>query len=290
VIFRKSTTVKHESSPEPDTTESEASSKNETYSSVFLTSSKNKQLFSKTWKRACVVCKNIKDTVKCLGPCQSYFHKECLNKSEERYNKIKSIPVMTKMKIKKTPGRRKRHYSKITEKHEGSIDDNSQLINNIEEENTAKLLIQDNVVKSNGLRDLSQTQCSSYTNEETISLNQVGSDEPFKNDSCILTENDNTQSELESINEDSIRGTSEEKNVPQIVPINIDEKIPLENVCSLCKANKTNCFVCGLVIDDPGQKIACKMCELKYLKLLLFIFDMNSTYYIVYIIMGIMCK
>ncbi|XP_022183535.1 probable histone-lysine N-methyltransferase Mes-4 isoform X2 [Myzus persicae] len=255
---RKSTSIKHESSPEPDTTESEASSKNETYSSVFLTSSKNKQLFTKTWKRACVVCKNIKDTVKCLGPCQSYFHKECLNKSEERYTK--SIPIVTKMKIKKTPGRRKRHYSKITQKNESSVDDNSQLINNVKEENTAKLFIQDDIVKTNGLRTLSQTQCSSYNNEETISLNQIESDEPFKNDNCILTENENPQSELESMNEDSIQGTTDEKIVTPIVPI--DEKIPLENLkymCSLCKADKTNCFVCGLIIDDPGQKIACKI-------------------------------
>ncbi|XP_029345149.1 histone-lysine N-methyltransferase NSD2 isoform X5 [Acyrthosiphon pisum] len=258
---RKSTTVKHESSPEPDTTESEASSKNETYSSVFLTSSQNKQLFTKTWKRACVVCKNIKDTVKCLGPCQSYFHKECLNKSEERYNKTKSIP-MTKTKIKKTSGRRKRHYSKITQKNEGSIVDNPQLISNLEEENTAKLFKKDDDVKSNCLQTLSQTQCSSYTNEETISLNQFESDELFKNDNCILTENDNTQSELESVNEDSISGTSEEKNVTPTVPINIDEKISLDNLkymCSLCKAGKTNCFVCGLDIDDPGQKIVCKI-------------------------------
>lgn len=269
MVFRKSSTVKHESSPEPDTTESEASSKNETYSSVFLTSSQNKQLFIKTWKRACVVCKDIKDTVKCMGPCQSYFHKECLNKSEERYSKTKSVP-MTKTKIKKTPGRRKRHYSKMTQKNESFIDNNPQLINKLKEENTAKLFKKDYDVKSNGLRTLSQTECSSYTNEETISLHQFESDELFKNDSCVLTENENTQSELESVNEDSIRGTSEEKNVTPTVPINnIDEKISLDSLkymCSLCKADKTNCFVCGLLIDDSGQKIACKICKLKYQK------------------------
>ncbi|XP_015369932.1 PREDICTED: histone-lysine N-methyltransferase, H3 lysine-36 and H4 lysine-20 specific-like [Diuraphis noxia] len=250
---RKSNTVKYESSPEPDTTESEASSKNETYSSVFLTSSKNKQLFTKTWKRACVVCKNIKDTVKCLGPCQSYFHRECLNKSEERYNQTK---------VKKT-GRRKRQYSKITQKNEDSAADNPQLINNIkEEDDTDNFFVKDDEIKSNGLRSLSPTQCSSYTNEETKSLNQFESDKLFKNETCLLTANENTQSELESINEDSIREISEEKNVTPIVPIKIDEKLPLDNLkymCSLCKANKTNCFVCGLVIDDSGQKIVCKI-------------------------------
>ncbi|XP_026815267.1 histone-lysine N-methyltransferase NSD3-like isoform X2 [Rhopalosiphum maidis] len=254
---RKSTTVKRESSQEPDTTESEASSKNETYSSVFLTSSKNKQLFTKTWKRACVVCKNIKNTIKCMGPCQSYFHKECLDKSEERYHQTKSI-AMTK--IKKPSGRRKRNYSKIIQKNEDSISEIPQLINNIKEENTSKLFKENNEIKSNGLSD---TQCSGYTNEETISLNQLESDDLFKNDNCILTENENTQSELESVNEDSIQGTSEEKNVnTSIVPINSDEKIPLDNLkymCSLCKADKTNCFICGLVIDDSGQKIVCKI-------------------------------
>lgn len=174
-------------------------------------------------------------------------------------------------KIKK-PGRRKRHYSKITQKHEDSAADNPQLINSIKEEDTDKFFEKENEI--NGLRTLSPTPCSSYTNEETKLLNQFESDKLFKNDPCILTENENTQSEVESANEDSIRGTSEEKNVTQIVPINIDEKLPLDNLkymCSLCKADKTNCFVCGLVIDDSGQKIACKICKLKYQKLLLFI-------------------
>jgi len=266
VVFRKYTTVKHESRPESDTTESEAPSKYEIYSSFFLTSSQKKQLFTKTWKRACVVCKNIKDTVKCMGPCQSYFHRECLNMSEERYNRTKSIP-MTTTKIQKPSGRSTRHYSKITQKNEGSIVDNPQLINNLEEENTVKLFKKDHDVKSNGLQTLSQTQCSSYTNKETISLNQIESDELFKNDSCILTENDNTQSELESVSEDSISGTFEEKNVTPTVPINIDDKLSFYNfkyMCSLCKAGKTNCFVCGLDIDDPRQKIVCKICKLKY--------------------------
>jgi len=266
VVFRKSTTVKRESSPEPDTTESEASSKNETYNSVFITSTTNKQLFAKSWKRACVVCKNFKNTVKCMGPCQSYFHKECLNKSEERYHKTKSTP-MTKLKTKKSSGRRKKHNSKITHKNEGA--DTPQLINNIKEVNTATLCKkEDDDIKSNCLMTLSQTQCSGYTNEETISPNQLESDSLFTNDSCIVTENENTQSELESVNEDSIQGTSEEKNVDtSIVPINIDEKTPSDNLkymCSLCKANKSNCFVCGLIIDDSGQKIVCKICKLQY--------------------------
>lgn len=173
-------------------------------------------------------------------------------------------------KIKK-PGRRKRHYSKITQKNEDSAADNPQLINSIKEEDTDKFFEKDKEIKSNGLRTLSPTPCSSYTNEETKSLNQFESAK-IKNDPCILTDNENTQSELESVNEYSIWGTSEEKNVTQIVPINIDEKLPLENskyMCSLCKADKTNCFVCGLVIDDSGQKIVCKICKLKYQKLLL---------------------
>lgn len=265
MFFRKSTTVKRESSHEPDTTESEASSKNETYSSVFLTTSKNKQLFTKTWKRACVVCKDIKNTIKCLGPCQSYFHIECLDKSEERYHQTKNISPMIKIKIKKTSGfgRRKRNYSKILQKNEDSISDIPQLIDDIKEENTIQLSKEDNEIKSNGLSD---TQFSGYTNEETMSLNELESDNLFKNNSCIINENENTQSELESVNEDSIQETSEEKNIDvPIVPINIDEKIPLDNLkymCSLCKANKTNCSICGLVIDDSGQMIVCKICKL----------------------------
>lgn len=265
MFFRKSTTVKRESSQEPDTTESETSSKNETYSSVFVTTSKNKQLFAKTWKRACVVCKDIKNTIKCLGPCQSYFHIECLDKSEERYHQTKSISPMIKIKSKKTSGsgRRKRNYSKILQKNEDSISDIPQLIDNIKEKNTIKLSKEGNEIKLNCLSD---TQCSGYINEETMSPNELDSDNLFKNDSCILNDNENTQSELESVNEDSIQETSEEKNIDvPIVSINIDEKIPLDNLkymCSLCKANKTYCFLCGLVIDDSGQMIVCKICKL----------------------------
>jgi len=173
-------------------------------------------------------------------------------------------------KIKK-PGRRKRHYSKITQQNEGSAGDNPQLLNDIKEDDTDTFFLKENEIKSNGLRTLSPTQCSSSTNEETKSLNQHESDKLFKNDTCILTENENTQSELVSVSEDSIRGTSEEKNVTPIVPTNIDEKLPLDNLkymCSLCKADKTNCFVCGLVIDDSGQKIVCKICKFKYQTLL----------------------
>lgn len=269
MVFRKSTTIKCESTPEPDTTESEASSKSETYSSVFLSSTKNKQLFEKSLKRACVVCKNINDTVKCKGPCQSYFHKECLIKSEERYHKTKTIPMNKIIKKKKKVGRRKRTYSKATQKNECSIIDVPQSIDIIQTENAAELIDNDDDIKLNNLKTLSQPECSSYTIDESILLHQRP-DDLLINSSCNLTEHENTQSELESVNEDSIQGTSEEKHVDtSIVPVNIDEKIALDDpkyMCSQCTSDKINCFVCGLVIEDSGQKIACKICKLKLLK------------------------
>lgn len=265
LVFRKPATSKSESSLEPDTTESESSSKNETYSSVFLASTKNKQLFVKTLLRACVVCKNIENTVKCIGPCQSYFHKECLVKSEERYLKSEQKIVLKKKKS----GRRKRHFSKCTNKNRDSIASVSQVIN---EESTGNLYETDDITLGsiNGLNCLSIEQ-SSYDTDENKLLENPTSDKlsDFSKDKNFSesTENKDTQqlNEFECVNKDPTLEISEDKMINTPMKYSNNEKMSKYDskyMCSLCQADKTNCFVCGLEIDDPGQKIMCKMCKL----------------------------
>lgn len=254
-------TTKSESSPEPETTESEASSKNETYSSVFIASTKNKQLFIKILKRACVVCKNIENTVKCTGSCQSYFHEECLTISEERYRKSEPKIVIKNKKH----GRRKRHYSKCTNKKRDS-DANLQVINDTNEENFNKLYEKDNDASKpiNDLNSVLKEQCFDST-DKSKSLENPTSD-LFKDKNCILITNEDTQqlNELEIANKEPIQEMSKEKLInPSMKSVN--EKVSKEDskhMCSLCKAEKTYCFACGFNIEDHGQKIMCKMRKL----------------------------
>lgn len=270
MIYRQLTTVKNESSPEPDTTESEASSKNteseassknDTYSSVYLASTKNKQIFIKNFKRACVVCKNSDDTVKCIGSCQSYFHKDCLIKSEERY---KSEPEVEK--IKKLPGRSKKHFSKYIRKNKNPNVNGEQ----IEEEINEKKEDNSTLESLNDTKSLTIEECVGGSNEDDKSSDQSKSDDLTKVSNCILTENENIQEIIksESVNENSIQETSDEKliDIPTKSTNTSNENIFKDDskyLCSLCKANKTNCFVCGLDIEDAEQKIVCKLSKLK---------------------------
>lgn len=264
MVFRKSTTVKNESSPEPmDTTESEASSKSskcDTYNTLFLTSTKYKQLFTKTLKRACVVCKTNENTVKCMGPCQSYFHKECLAKSEERYKE----PIT---KIKKTQNRSKKSQSIH---QNGHVATNCPQINTTKE-NTDGLDKKDNESKSlNGIKSLFVEQCPSYTSGKDKLPDQLISDDLSKTKHFINIDNENTPqlSKLENVNGVLIQEISGEKiletSIKHITMNNENNSNNnLKYMCSLCKANKTNCFDCGLDIEDSTEKIACKLCELK---------------------------
>ncbi|VVC28087.1 Hypothetical protein CINCED_3A006750 [Cinara cedri] len=246
---RKSTTVKCESSPEPDTTESEASSKNDLYNSSFFTASKkNRQLFLKIFKRACVVCKNFDDTIKCTGPCQGYFHKECLDKSEERY--FKSEPLV---KLKKTPGKRtKKQHSKF--KKSKNLNSN---VPNIIENNSGEL-----GNKDNNLVSVTESNIES-SNEDDKLHTQPESNDLSSNIKLVPSENDNIQqfSELENVNQDSVKEISDEKVVdtPVVSTNELVLKSEPKYKCSLCAANKTNCFVCGLDIEDTKQKVVCKL-------------------------------
>lgn len=253
MVSRKSTSVKNESSSEPDTTESEASSKNETYSTVFLASTKNKQLFVKSAKKACVVCYNIEFTVKCLGPCQSYFHKECLSRSEERYFK----PIVENIENKKN-GKRKRYYSKSTNRNEDSNTNVLEIKQETNEEVADQKILKDNpdsLPKSNGIKSI----CSNQSSDDEFSEKQKNSDIPSDTNS-ILAEN-----ECENVDKDIVPTTSKELSVDSSV-ISMDivnEKVSLDDtlMCSLCKAKKTICFVCGVNIEDSEQKIVCKLCK-----------------------------
>jgi len=265
--------VKNESSPEPDTTESETSSKNETYSTVFLASTKNKHLFVKSTKKACVVCKNITDTMKCSGPCQSYFHKECFNKSEERYLEP----------INKIISKRKKQCLKSTLKNEDSIVSSTIIENNSQEKSNVKSAEGDNFLSKplNGMNSISEDNSK---NDNLYDKQKSG--DISNNLNGILVKNENTQ--LENINKDLIELKNEKKELIYLTNANkglvpeiskektVDHSVKTENVtvekvlkddklnmCSLCKANKTNCFLCGLNIEDPGQKIVCKLCKLK---------------------------
>lgn len=263
--FRKSTTTKSESSPEPDTTGSEASSKNETYSSIFLASKKNRQLFVKSLKRACVVCKGVEDTIKCIGLCQSYFHEECLAKSEERYRK--SEPKI----LTKKNNNSKKHYSKSLLKNGKTGSETSHIINTIEENIDELNEKDDNLVPTSliSTEPLSKEPSPDNTNEDQLQNHQLKFDEVsiIKPDVIIKNENKEGSSELISGSEEPIQELSEVKiddtSIKPIFLTNDKEfKDDLKYKCSLCRANKTNCFVCGLGIDDSGQKIVCKLCKL----------------------------
>lgn len=269
-------TTKSESSPEPETTESEASSKNETYSSVFLASTKNKQLFIKILKRACVVCKNIENTVKCTGSCQSYFHEECLAISEERYRKSEPKIVIKNKKH----GRRKRHYSKSTNKKRDSVA-NLQVINDTNEENIDKLYEKDNVTSNsiNDLNSLLKKQCFDSTDDSKSLDNQTSDLSEDKN--CIFNTNEDTQrlNGLEIANKEPISEMSKEK-INNSSMKSVNEKVSKDDskyLCSLCKADKTYCFACGFDIEDHGEKIMCKMRKL-HLKQVVFL---NVEYFII---------
>lgn len=195
-----------------------------------------------------------------MGPCQSYFHEECLDKSEERYHK--SEP---KIKIKGRKGR-KRRCSKTTPKKKDSSSVLEILKN--DNKNNDKLHEYDDNIKSSTVE-----QCSDHVNEENKLHDE--SRPLSENINGIYTDNDNTSglSELENVNKDSIQDTNicsvEEKNVNNLIKSQnisvINEKTSkgdLKYICSLCKADKINCFSCSLEIDDPGQKIICKICKL----------------------------
>lgn len=263
MYFRKSFKIKSESSPEPDTAESEVSSKNETpHSSIYLASAKNKQLFIKNLKRACVVCKNIEDTIKCMGPCQSYFHKECLDKSEERYHK--SEPKI-KTKNRKSYGRSKRQYTKSSLKNCNSVTSVPQITNSINDTDTDELHEKDDntAAKSlNGLKILPNEQGD--LDEEIKVHQQLEPDKTEKNYITVENVNNPEVNELENVAKDSTEENIDDAPNTSTDPSVSKEKISKENLkylCSLCKVDKTNCFVCGLEIEDSGQKITCKICK-----------------------------
>lgn len=167
--------------------------------------------------------------------------------SEKRYHKTE--PIKT---IKKN-GRSKRHNLKSAHKNGDSHNDAHVICNTNEEKCIDKLCKTNDDLASQSLNSIEQ--CSSSTN---------------KNDkNCDVTKNEITQGliEFEDVNEGSIRETSEETIVEtsSIKSLNMtdekESKHDLKLMCSLCKANKTNCFICGLDIDDPGQKIVCKLCK-----------------------------
>lgn len=266
LIFRKSI-VKNESSPEPDTTESKECSKSETYSTVFLASTKNKELFVKNVKRACVVCKNMEDTFKCMGPCQSYFHKNCLVKSEERYYKQEPI------KNKRGGPKRKRQLSCKTE---DSIDNIPQTEHDIQKENTDQVYINDNLISKSSIEmKSSEEQIVDDSNIEDESNDQTESNSLSDDTNSIYVKNENTLvlSELENSSKDLVSKTSEDTVTTSVKSINVrNDKLSIydiKHMCSLCKADKTYCFVCGLAIKDPEQKVVCKLGKLKQLHIFL---------------------
>lgn len=248
--------MKNESSPEPD-------SKSETYSTVFLASTKNKQLFVKNAKRACVVCKGIEDTQKCRGPCQNYFHKKCLAKSEERY---KQDPI-----VDKRVSKRKRQYTKSTRKIEDSIDDIPQTEHDIHKENTDQVYINDNLMSKSPIemKTLSEEQTVDDSIVEDESHDQTDSNSLSDNTNSIFVKNENTQelSELKNSSKALISKTFEDtvtdSSVRSINVKNNKLSYDIKHMCSVCKADKTYCFVCDLAIKDPEPKVVCKLGKLK---------------------------
>lgn len=77
-----------------------------------------------------MVCKNYDDTIKCMGECQSYFHKGCLAKSEESYLKREPL-IENKQNVGNQIKRNKKKISdnKIVESLNKST--NEQVLKNI---------------------------------------------------------------------------------------------------------------------------------------------------------------
>lgn len=192
-----------------------------------------------------------------MGSCQSFFHKECFAKSEERYHK--NDPMI---KFKKMTGKRtKRHYSK-SRKHKNLNLNVSTIIESI----SVKLCNPDDgfVTVSNVKSPLDDT-----IKEDTLH-DQPKSDDLSINIKCISSENDNIQqfNELENVNEDSIHELPGKKivdmpNTSNSILLTNEQVFTSEskNICSLCEANRTICFVCGLDIVDSEQKLVCKLCK-----------------------------
>lgn len=195
-----------------------------------------------------------------MGPCQSYFHQECLAKSEKRY--YKSEPLI---KLKRTTNKRtKRHYSKSKK-----AKNLNTRVSTIIESNPDKLCNKDDSLAS-VIMVSNMKSCSDDPKEEDKLQNQLTSNDLSANINCIPSENDNVQlfNELENANEDSVQEIPKEKvvDIPnKCIDISSNNeqvfKSESKNICSLCKANKTNCFVCGLDIEDPKQKLVCKLCK-----------------------------
>lgn len=205
-----------------------------------------------------------------MGSCQSYFHKECLARSEERYKSE------AKILNKKNLGRSKKHLSKSVPKNVGTVADIQPVVDNMNEENADKLLDKNSESKSlDSIESSSKEQCLSPNNEEYKCNIDSKSDEVFINETNTVNESTEVLNELVSVNEELIQEPSEEKNTISTKPTDLsllDEKVAKDDsklMCSLCRANKSYCFACGLEIEEVGQKIDCKLC--KYLRLHVYI-------------------
>lgn len=195
-----------------------------------------------------------------MGPCQSYFHKECLDKSEERYHK--SEPKIKK-KNRKPHGRPRKHYNKSSLKSCNSVTNVPQITSDINNPNKNELheKVDDIVAKSfNGLMTLPNIQGELNKGID----DQLEPDKIKKENITIENVNNPGLIELENMAKDSI-----EENIGDTAIASTDSsvskeklsKVNLKYLCSLCKADKTICFVCGLDIEDSGQKITCKICK-----------------------------
>ncbi|XP_050438298.1 histone-lysine N-methyltransferase NSD2-like isoform X2 [Adelges cooleyi] len=216
---KNSIKVENEHSPEP--TKSVATSKTESYSSVYISSQENKELFVKTLKKACVVCENFKNTIRCTGLCQDYFHKECLAKSENRYNFLKQSMNANNKK-------------------------NQELNEKVHNKNNT----------NDNFNDMTITkgECSNIKAEN--GFNQQGNVQQFK-DLDSPTEDSTSKSSTEKIEKYLIKPKNKLTNsVKTIKPID------LEHMCSLCKANKIYCFICGLNVDKDSEQQKCVTCKL----------------------------
>ncbi|XP_050534604.1 histone-lysine N-methyltransferase NSD3 isoform X3 [Daktulosphaira vitifoliae] len=230
---------KSESSPEPDTTESETSSKNETYSSVFLASQKNKQLFVKIPKKACVICEKFENTLICSGTCQNYFHKECLDKSRDKHNSSDQSILEAKHQARQAT-RSKRQYSKINRN--------------------------DNIVNSNGLETVIEDKNLNIEDNVDESLNnQLIPDENKNNDNL-----DNDQSiedkKNKNVNDKLVIKTTDNLNNESFNKLEAKSENgfltgDLDYMCNLCRNKRINCFSCGLCIDKNSDKkyFTCKL-------------------------------
>ncbi|XP_050428215.1 histone-lysine N-methyltransferase NSD2-like isoform X2 [Adelges cooleyi] len=261
---KKSNLIEKESSSEPETTESETSSRNDNYSSVFLANQTNRELFVKTLKKACIVCENYQNTIRCTGTCQNYFHKECFAKSGEKSScQNQPTKAIKKPKYSVRSKRRRSKSLKNKPKYTNSTLNNETIGQELAEE------INDDI---NNVND--NSNCIDSTSE-TVSLSiKDGSSSSDQSKSDKLTEiveqvNIQQPDSSESAYEETVFKTSEEKiekmfNKPKKMSINgikPVKHIDSEYMCNLCKANKVNCFSCGLNIDkDSEQKFfTCKL-------------------------------